>query len=103
MPERIQRRRVAGWRMPDGAVYVGRPSKWGNPFSSKGFGCSPESAVELFKDMLNRAPVDAGGQDLFTKIRNSLAGEDLCCWCPPSSPCHADVLLSMANTPEVSA
>lgn len=32
MPERIQRRRVAGWRMPEGAVYVGRPTKWGNPF-----------------------------------------------------------------------
>lgn len=32
MPVRIQRRRVKGWRMPRGAVYVGRPSKWGNPY-----------------------------------------------------------------------
>lgn len=32
MPERIQRRRTKGWRMPEGAIYVGRPSKWGNPF-----------------------------------------------------------------------
>lgn len=32
MAERIQRRRSLGWRMPEGAVYVGRPSKWGNPF-----------------------------------------------------------------------
>lgn len=32
LPRRIQRRRTAGWRMPDGAVYVGRPTKWGNPF-----------------------------------------------------------------------
>jgi hypothetical protein len=32
MPERIQRRRTKGWRMPDGAVYVGRPTKWGNPW-----------------------------------------------------------------------
>jgi hypothetical protein len=31
-PERIQRRRAKGWRMPDGAVYVGRPTKWGNPW-----------------------------------------------------------------------
>lgn len=32
MPERVQRRRTRGWRMPEGAVYVGRPSRWGNPF-----------------------------------------------------------------------
>ncbi|WP_342394587.1 DUF4326 domain-containing protein [Prescottella agglutinans] len=32
MPQRIQRRRTRGWRMPEGAVYVGRPSGWGNPF-----------------------------------------------------------------------
>lgn len=32
MPERIQRRREKGWRMPEGAIYVGRPSPWGNPW-----------------------------------------------------------------------
>lgn len=31
-PRRIQRRRTKGWRMPEGAVYVGRPTRWGNPF-----------------------------------------------------------------------
>lgn len=31
-PQRIQRRRTAGWRMPHGAKYVGRPTRWGNPF-----------------------------------------------------------------------
>lgn len=31
-PKRIQRQRTAGWRMPTGAIYVGRPGKWGNPF-----------------------------------------------------------------------
>jgi hypothetical protein len=31
-PRRIQRRRAKGWRMPAGAVYVGRRSKWGNPY-----------------------------------------------------------------------
>lgn len=30
-PKRIQRKRTKGWRMPEGAVYVGRPSRWGNP------------------------------------------------------------------------
>jgi hypothetical protein len=32
MTTRIQRKRTKGWRMPEGAVYVGRPTKWGNPF-----------------------------------------------------------------------
>lgn len=35
-PVRIQRRRTKGWRMPEGAVYVGRPSPWGNPFPVSG-------------------------------------------------------------------
>jgi hypothetical protein len=30
MPQRIQRKRTKGWKMPPGAVYVGRPTKWGN-------------------------------------------------------------------------
>jgi hypothetical protein len=34
MPERIQRKRTKGWRMPEGAVYVGRPTIFGNPFSA---------------------------------------------------------------------
>lgn len=37
MPERIQRRRTRGWRMPEGAVYVGRPSKWGNPLTMEAY------------------------------------------------------------------
>jgi hypothetical protein len=32
MPQRIQRKRTRGWRMPENAVYVGRGSIWGNPF-----------------------------------------------------------------------
>ena len=37
MPQRIQCRRTRGWRKPEGAVYVGRPSKWGNPFARAGY------------------------------------------------------------------
>lgn len=33
VPPRIQRQRTKGWRMPEGAVYVGRPTRWGNPFA----------------------------------------------------------------------
>lgn len=33
MPKRIQRKRTKGWKMPEGTVYVGRPTQWGNPFA----------------------------------------------------------------------
>jgi hypothetical protein len=39
MPERIQLRRTKGWRKPEGAIVVSRPSKWGNPFRVCG-GCT---------------------------------------------------------------
>lgn len=99
MPERIRRRRTAGWRMPEGAVYVGRPGRWGNDFSVKGYGCTPESAVALFRDMLARAPRDPDGSTQYEVIRRELAGRDLVCWCPLDQPCHADVLLEIANGP----
>ena len=52
MTQRIQRRRTKGWRMPEGAVYVGRGSKWGNPYmarmvrreSTNGASASPKEA-----------------------------------------------------------
>jgi hypothetical protein len=30
-------------------------------------------------------------------VRRELGGRDLACWCPPGEPCHADVLLEVAN------
>lgn len=38
MPERIQRKRNKGWRMPPNTLYVGRPTIWGNPFYVRNFG-----------------------------------------------------------------
>jgi len=101
MPKRIQRRRIAGWRMPAGAKYVGRPSKWGNPYGVSGETTAAD-AVELFRDMLNRAPQGDGqwgrtGETVFDTIRRELAGSDLACWCPLDQPCHTDVLLEIAN------
>jgi hypothetical protein len=101
-PKRIQRKRTKGWRMPEGAVYVGRPSRWGNPFSIKGWNCTPETAVKQFRDLLARAPRGDGtwgrvGETVYDEIRRELAGRDLACWCPLDQPCHADVLLELAN------
>lgn len=93
-PVRVQRKRTKGWRMPEGAVYVGRGSKWGNPYKADS---DSLEAVALFKDMLKRAPLDANGQTIQVTIRETLSGKDLACWCPLDQPCHADVLLELAN------
>lgn len=113
MPERIQLRRVKGWRKPEGAVNVARPGKWGNPFKvgsrlgdvpavlAKKCGymslsmdtvLTAEMAVNLYRAHLARYP------HLLAQIRQELRGRDLACWCKPGEPCHADVLLEVANS-----
>lgn len=87
MPKRIQRRRAAGWRKPEGAVYVGRPTKWGNPF----VGAEPEALVEDYRKLFEGRP------HLVELARAELAGKDLMCWCAEGQPCHADLLLEIAN------
>ncbi len=111
MNTRIQRRRTKGWMMPEGAVYVGRPTKWGNPFvpSNDGhrfwyvtgwgrrFGCergkaeATQLAVELYRNVFERRT------EFALPDPSELAGRDLACWCPLDQPCHADVLLELAN------
>ena len=110
MPQRIQRRRTKGWRMPVGAVYVGRPTKWGNPWAiadfpargvpSEGYISMPERhrlVVDYFVRTL-RLPGDEGiNYPPTEEIQAELYGKDLVCWCPLDQPCHADVLLEVAN------
>lgn len=97
-PKRIQRKRTKGWKMPEGVVYVGRPSRWGNAYRAG----NRAEAVALFRDMLARAPIGDGswgasGETVYDTIRRELASKDLACWCPLDQPCHADVLLEIAN------
>lgn len=106
MPRRIQRRRTKGWRMPEGAVYVGRPTKWANPWTihgarEAGYLGSDEAVrslcVHMFSQAMNR------GLPAVSRIAANLAelrGKDLACWCPLDQPCHADVLLELANAEE---
>ncbi len=47
MPKRIRRERSRGWRMPKNSVYVGRPTKWGNPFRVVEVSWSKRSAAFL--------------------------------------------------------
>lgn len=150
-PKRIQRKRTKGWKMPENAVYVGRPTKWGNKFTlggANGLACVPgamtgadwefedrissagmshdffhgdgritrctirnltrEEAVSLYREVLTRETVHlrdpryyrVGRRDnpvTIDVIRAELAGKDLACWCPLDQPCHADVLLEIAN------
>lgn len=105
MPERIQRKRARGWRMPPGAVYVGRPTVWQNRYGLRGTACmvvvaSLEEAVAAFRRMVEAEVAAVGGVPGYIL---PLRGKDLACWCPLTRPdgtphpCHADVLLAMAN------
>ena len=95
MPRRIQRKRTKGWKMPEGAVYVGRPTKWGNPFRLDMKGSVPSGnrmdAIENYRLWLKQRP------ELMRSAISALRGRDLVCWCPLNRHCHADVLLEIAN------
>ncbi len=90
--------------MPEGAVYVGRPTRWGNPFRVgpqddylKDFGVlTAQQAVDLFTLHIGPMGNFEYENETLAELR-SLAGRDLACWCPLDSPCHADVLLAIAN------
>jgi hypothetical protein len=91
MSRRIQRRRTKGWRMPPGCVYVGRPTKWGNPFSLDEW--HPARVRDDFRRWV-RAPEQA---ELRAAARRELRGKDLCCWCHEDAEwCHADEWLVIA-------
>jgi hypothetical protein len=100
MPKRIQMRRTAGWRRPEGAVYVGRPTAWGNPWrvGGKAHGALDyASARNEYERALTRGELtDRSGVPLLDRL-GELRGKDLACWCRPDQPCHADVLLRYAN------
>jgi hypothetical protein len=74
-------------RLPEGAVYVGRPSKWGNPFLIGRDGDRAE-VIRQFARYLCES-------DLFNDL-HELRNKDLGCWCAPEA-CHADLLLRLAN------
>lgn len=136
MAERIQRQRTKGWRMPEGAIYVGRPTKFGNPFRAYKCDCCgywdivddngvtylvsheyvrqrsvrADSSTWTTQAMASRESVRLYESELtywlggrmkwdpeFAAAVEELRGHDLACWCPLDRPCHADILLALAN------
>lgn len=73
---------------PSNAVYVGRPSKWGNPFVIGRDGDRAQ-VIDKYRNWLMANPV-------LMSALHELRGKDLVCWCAPQ-PCHADVLMELAN------
>jgi hypothetical protein len=80
--------------MPAGAIYVGRPTPWGNPFPAIPTPAGRAAAVALFITWFTARP------DLLAAARRQLTGRDLACWCPLDQPCHADVLLTAITASE---
>ena len=74
---------------PKDAVYVGRPSKWGNPFKVGRDG-DRTAVIAKYREYLD---LQRTTHELLVE---ELRGKDLVCWCTPLS-CHADVLLELAN------
>lgn len=108
-PKRIQLRRTKGWRMPDNTVKVDRTTRWGNPFAVTEDRTRGE-AVGAFRTWLTVDGCDADMPETKLCILDSLdelRGKNLACWCPLEDaegrrvPCHADVLLEIANGEDV--
>ena len=82
--------RVRGGFNPSNAVLIGRPSKWGNPFSIGKHG-TREEVVAMYEQWLLARPL------LLAQARAELVGKDLVCYCKPAA-CHGDVLHRLANS-----
>lgn len=110
MPTRIQMTRQKPWRAehPD-AVIVARPSKWGNPFRI-GDASVPDAAEATRRFRASVIGFESNGSwckpqahpdsrigKIIADAPKELRGRDLACWCPLDQPCHADVLLELAN------
>lgn len=115
-PQRMQLSRKAGFNLQAAskalnglpARRITRPGKWGNPFTidetAERYGLDRDAAqakaVALcgawLKGTLDKK-LSPGAPPSRAEIRSELAGHNLACWCKPGTPCHADVLIEMAN------
>lgn len=98
-PRRIQLSRKRGFRLPPNTIVVARPSKWGNPFTLEtARRLHPDESIEKCAQLCVRAfALHVTGREDFETWIAPLRGKNLACWCPMGQPCHADVLLEIAN------
>ena len=71
-------------------IYIGRPSKWGNPFVIGRDG-NREQVIEKYREYM------LGNARLLAAAKSELKGKVLGCWCAPQS-CHGDVLAEVAES-----
>lgn len=107
-PRRVQLSRAKGWRMPPNTVKVDRTTRWGNPFVvvnhfpghwdvlPPGRLYAPETFYGR-REALTRAVERFRTEAAAILDLEPLRGKNLACWCALDQPCHADVLLELAN------
>ena len=82
--------KVLNKRSNEPGTYIGRPSKFGNPFAIGRDGSRAE-VVEKFEAWIKTQPA------LMEAAKRELRGKNLVCWCAPLA-CHGDVLMRIANS-----
>lgn len=108
MADRIRLSRAKGWRMPENTVKVDRTTPWGNPFRVEeareaGYTDPRHMTVVAFCAWLSGDFSYCGADDYREKREaivarlQELRGRNLACWCRLDAPCHADVLIELAN------
>jgi hypothetical protein len=91
-PVRVQLSRKKGWRMPPNTVKVDRTTSFGNPFP---IDVDRQTSVEAFRTWISSSNA---GNAIAERAKEELCGKNLACWCPLDGPCHADVLIDVANS-----
>jgi len=98
LPQRVQLKRSAGWKMPANTVKVDRTTRWGNPFTIAECGSAAIAVAQHGRWMRGEIGAPGGVEPpLRDVLRSALAGRNLACWCALNGPCHADLLLILAN------
>lgn len=103
---RVQRKRTAGWELPENTVCVDSSTCWRNPFIVGEHG-TPLKCVLLYMNLMSGYPsllmdnveVQIAALHYVTRNIKTLRGKNLACWCREGTSCHADVLLAIANQP----
>ena len=98
LPQRVQLKRSAGWKMPANTVKVDRTTRWGNPFTIAECGSAAIAVAQHGRWMRGEIGAPGGAEPPpRDALRAALGGRNLACWCALNGPCHADLLLMLAN------